>query len=116
MIKLIPACLLLAGFWLSMTVASAAQQAPGKGGPVTPAHAHARQHHPTKLHRRHRAHSGKTAHTAPGHGNPEPVRRSEAKSAPIQTPNAQASHGYDPAPEFTVTPHMMLNFGVGGRL
>ena len=117
MMRLIPGCFLLAGFWLSMTASGTAQQAPGKGDPVTPLHAHARQHHPAKSHGRHRAHSGKTTHTASRHGNPEPVRRSEgAKGAPLQAPNGQASHGYDPAPEFTVTPHMMLNFGAGGRL
>src|SRR6185437_14532580 len=84
MIRLISACLLLAGFWLSMTASGAAQQSPGKGDPVKPLHAHTRQHHPAKSHGKHRAHSGKTAHIASRHGNPEPVRRSEgAKGAPL---------------------------------
>lgn len=114
MTRLIPACLLLAGFWLSMTASAAAQQASGESKPL---HAHTHRHHPAKSHGGHHAHSGKTAHTASRHGNTEAVRRNEGmKGAPIQTPDAEASHGYDPAPEFTVTPHMMLNFGVGGRL
>ena len=99
-----------------MTASAAAQQVPGEGDPVTQLHAHTR-HHPAKSHGRHHLHSGKTAHIASRHGDPEPIRRNEGmKSAPLQAPDGQASHGYDPAPEFTVTPHMMLNFGVGGRL
>jgi hypothetical protein len=96
-----------------MTASAAAQQTPGK---IEPPHAH-RRHHPAKSHGKHHAHSGRTRHTASRHGNAEPVRRNEtAKGAPLQAPGAQASHGYNPASEFTVTPHMMLNFGVGGRL
>ena len=102
MTRLIPACLLIAGFWLSMMASGSAQQAPGKSDPVKPLHTHTHRHYPAKSHGRHHAHT---------------VRRNEGtKGAPIEAPNAQASHGYDPAPEFTVTPHMMLNFGVGGRL
>lgn len=114
MVRFALACFMLCALWLYVTPACAGQSLPGSrpNGVVRP-HAVSKQHHPAKKSqgKRH-AHSSKPKRSAITEKASGLVRRSEPGDAPVS--DAKPRSGA--ASEFTVTPHMWMEFGATGRL